>query len=163
MRIVLLVSFILVWHFVQNIWLNGIWFMEAETNPNNPNEISVAALNNSTPKLEDAGLLFGAYDSGEQEVEDVAEQKEDLFDERNQAYIGQLGNFKYILYATAKLSGKVSAKLLVNNLELETVELITVYPGNNINGAEIVNIGLSKLIMTQNQNSIELKLFERSK
>ena len=161
MRILLLIFVALTWHFSQNFWLNGVWFTKAEQTQANTTQASVVSINNTTPATESSGLMFGKYDSGEAEVVEVVE--EDLFDEKNQAYIGELGNYKYILYATAKQSGKVSAKLLVNDLELQTVDLITATKNSIVNDAKVVSIGLSKLTMAQGPNSIELKLFERSK
>lgn len=161
MRVLLLILVALIWHFSQNFWLSGIWFAKAQETQASATQASVIAVNNTTPATDGSGLMFGKYESGEVDVVEVVE--EDLFDEKNQAYIGQLGNYKYILYATAKQSGKVSAKLLVNDLELETVDLITVTKSSVLNDAKVVSIDLSKLTMAQGPNSIELKLFERSK
>lgn len=155
-----LIIVICAWNFSQLFWLEGLLFADSEVSAPTSSEQKSKALQNSTPDVNSFGNLFGAFQSTE--TEQVEQTKEELFVEKNQAYIGQLGNFQYILYATAKLSGTVSAKVLVNDIETQTVTLVTVFKNDQLNQANITSIDLSKLVMTQGKDTIELKLFERS-
>ncbi len=148
-------------NFAQNFWIAGIFGFEEQKGAELKTLKEKDSFENKTPDIDGFGSLFGAYED-EGNGQDSIASKDELFVEENQAYIGKLGSYQYILYATAKLSGELSAKVLVNDLENRTVELVTVFNKQKLNQAQISQMTLSSLTMTLEQESIELRLFERS-
>lgn len=148
--------------FYQQFWLQGVF-----TDNGVEQVITVSPLQDlqqaTQPKLENSEL-FGIYQQETQPQETTLSQ---VFESAGREFIGELGNFQFVLYATAEFAGQLSAKLLVKNLESNEVSVETVIKGQQIKGAQVSQLALSNLALTslneQTKQTINLTLFSKIK
>lgn len=159
-KIAIAVLLLISLNFYQNFWLQSASLSE-QRDLVQANENSAIKDKNATPSVSSYGLLFGKFDSGDEPAE-VDASKEELFVEENKKYIAQLGQYEYLLYATAKVKNKQNAKVLVRNLEDFSVTLLTLEQNDKVNDATIAFVSLSEVELSQENQKITLQLFERN-
>lgn len=170
LKLLLVVFLLLILDFANQFWVDGVFVTKGtpQNNVESPLDgLSALQLND----LEQSDL-FGIYQQEESASADT--EIEELFAPENNQYIGQIGNFRYILYATAQYADIVSAKLLVKNIDTEEVEVMTVKRGDDVANSVVTEIALSSLVLKRalvdnqgekesanNVNQVTLKLFSK--
>lgn len=159
-NLTIVATLFLVLHFYQNFYLHGA-FTDKGVEQVITKSPLVGLSESQFPELS-LTHLFGVYED-EQVVEKPEEPKlERLFDSASKEFIGQIGDYQYLLYATADFGGKLTAKLLVKNLDTKDVALITVQKGEPVANAFVSDIALSQIQIGSIGKVINLKLFSRT-
>lgn len=142
--------------FIKNIYVSGLFKNNQVGSSSYTSPLSNFVKNNVTVTTD--SNMFGLYEQ-QDIVEEAPPALEDIFTEQNKDYIGRLENKEFVLYATANFANKITANLLVKNIESGDVELMTVNQATRLGDITVEDLELSSITLTSNKKTIELKLF----